>query len=193
MEVGAGDGEIDCLVITGHHQRVEHIVLRSINDFIRCQQRGVVNNFLVLLRGYPVLLLLLLVNVDQVEAVHSVANCGNTIRKRVERLSHVTDQFASLGEGHAERSAAGLLLVLLLALPAYPGHGLGGEGHCVDPDDQAGDEAGVEVAVISAGEGLWALELVLQELVHQVEFVIPLEGAGPVWCRAGEDGGDDTC
>ena len=86
----------------------------------------------------------------------------------------VTYQFSSFGESHAERSSTGLLLVLLLALPAYLGHGLGGERHGVYPHDQAGDEARVEVAVIPAGEGLRTLQLVLQQFVHQVELVIPL-------------------
>ena len=67
-----------------------------------------------------------------------------------------------------------MLLVLLLTLPAYLGHRVGGEGRRVYPDYQAGDEARVEVAVIPAGEGLRTLQLVLQQFVHQVQFVVRL-------------------
>ena len=77
-----------------------------------------------------------------------------------------------------------MLLVLLLTLSTYLGHRVGREGRRVYPDYQAGDEARVEVAVIPAGEGLRTLQLVLQQFVHQVELVIPLQGPSPVRGRA---------
>ena len=73
-EGGAGDGEVDRLVVTRHGHRVEDQVLRSINEIVGAEEGSIFNKVLVLLLSYPVLLLHLLVDVHQVEAEHGVTN-----------------------------------------------------------------------------------------------------------------------
>ena len=75
---------------------------------------------------------------------------------------------------------------MLLTRPPNLGHRLGGQSHRVDLDNQPGDEAGVEVAVIATSEGLRALQLVLQQFVHQVQFVVRQQWTLPTGGRTRE-------